>query len=124
MSQEFYTLEWKESRLHMNSANLPEDLQLKNGLLPTPWEINTALGSQESIWCAVFRTPDASGGVFVLQEDETILFTAQATTNMAFAQGMKMFAEMTSNISYATDIFYEDDNFDDDDDDDDDNTLF
>lgn len=109
MSCEIYTMEYDGKRLRLERAKdaplVPLPRPGENFAPGPPWQRHATLGDDERLWCEAWRTPNKSGGLFVLWDfDEPLLLTL-AGSNLAFAEGVAYFSRMTTYARYAADVY-------------------
>lgn len=105
---ELYTVTAEEGRLRF----LPRtDAALEQAVLdesPLPGcEFVSRLGDPGLLHCVVFRHEQKPGGVFVVEDDNGLLFAAVAETNLANAMALGRLGKMISYARYSADIFAE-----------------
>lgn len=105
---ELYTITADEGRLRF----LPRtDAALEQALLdeaPLPGcAFVSRLGDPGLLHGVVFRYEDRPGGVFVLEDDNGLLFAAVAETNLAWALALGRLGKTISYARYSADIFAE-----------------
>ena len=105
---ELYTVTAEEGRLRF----LPRtDAALEQAVLdesPLPGcEFVSRLGDPGLLHCVVFRHEQKPGGVFVVEDDNGLLFAAVAETNLAYAMALGRLGKMISYARYSADIFAE-----------------
>ena len=70
-------------------------------------EFVSRLGDPGLLHCVVFRHEQKPGGVFVVEDDNGLLFAAVAETNLAYAMALGRLGKMISYARYSADIFAE-----------------
>ena len=105
---ELYTVTAEEGRLRF----LPRtDAALEQAVLdesPLPGcGFVSRLGDPGLLHCVVFRHERKPGGVFVVEDDNGLLFAAVAETNLAYAVALGRLGKMISYARYGADIFAE-----------------
>ena len=97
---ELYTVTAEEGRLRF--------LPRTDAALEQPGcEFVSRLGDPGLLHCVVFRHEQKPGGVFVVEDDNGLLFAAVAETNLAYAMALGRLGKMISYARYSADIFAE-----------------
>ncbi|WP_304736799.1 hypothetical protein [uncultured Desulfovibrio sp.] len=75
------------------------------GAHPAGHEAVSRMGDPGLLHCAVFRRNEGQGGLFVLHDQDGLLFAAVAESNLAYALAQGFFGRMVSEARYGADIF-------------------
>ena len=68
------------------------------------------LGDPALLCCSVFRDNSCGGGVFVVRDQDEVLFSCLAADNLTYAIAMAYFARMVADCRYGADIYENMDN--------------
>lgn len=103
---EMYTIhvDGNQLRFEPRQDGVLEDV-LAQGSHLGGYDAVSRMGDPGLLHCAVFRRVEGHGGFFAIHDQDGLLFTAVAESNLAYALAQGFFGGMVSEARYGADIF-------------------
>jgi hypothetical protein len=104
---ELYTLTFGATGIQFAPRTDPAlEAVLQEDALPG-YYVHASMGDENLLVCLAMRKDEGAGGIFVLEDTDSVLYVAVAESNLAYAEGLNHFAEIVAQTRYAVDIFDE-----------------